>query len=290
MFFELVSERTDIERLAKQVLGNQTLPPFLFMEKKYKRLVIGMFEYNYPVGMAYGVVEYGRDTFFLHLLHVKKVCRTYQNVKALLDFTFASAMQAENVTNAVWKFVAADDKVASYTRLVADLPYCVLGVVESSTRLRVRTEDFCHLRKFKIFAPSLWMDKGYGVQKFMECNPAQKQEIYRVEKGLSIDENNSFVFTKDGGQILMGWIVCNTTGKKEILIQHFYMYKAERSKVIAHSFAAYVLDIIAPLFEYLWFDITKGNGQMERLVKRYFEPIIETTSTCYSLALGFTKV
>jgi len=301
MDIELMVERNAIEELAKKVLGHHTFPPFLFVEDKYNRLVLGMSENNHPIGMAYGVIEHGADTLFLHFIYIKKEYRTCKNVKALLNSIFIEAINTKNVRGAVWKFISDDNNIEINSRiqLLTKIPYCSVRDIHSSKQFRVNTKNFSHLQQFKIFNPKLWMEKGYYVLRLSECNVELVDKMHnkgnspfdkRNKNNLHIDEYNSFVFARDNMQEPMGWIVCSLICKNEITIRHFFMYETERAKIIAHSFAAYVLSTIALSFDYLWFDVTKGNRQMEMIVNNYFAPIIDKKSINYSLNIDFVQV
>ncbi|MCL2839923.1 MAG: hypothetical protein FWE05_04040 [Defluviitaleaceae bacterium] len=300
MNFELIVERMVIEDFAKKVLEHQVLPSFLFLEQKYKRLVIGMSQNNDPIGMAYGVIEHGTDRFFLHYMYIKKEYRVYENVRALLHSIFMAAINTRRINHAMWNFITDDNaEINAHIQLLTSIPYCNVRDVQSSKQFRIKTSDFSHLRKFKIFNPKLWVNRGYGVQKLSECNVTLKDKMrskdtspfsYQKKHSLRIDERNSYVFTRNNMQEPMGWILCRLISENEIMIQHFYMYETERAKMVAHSFAAHVFNLIALSFEYLWFDVAQGNRQMEMIVKNYFEPIIDFNRINYNLMVDFAKV
>ena len=301
MDFKIIASRGEIEKLAREVLGHQDFPPFLFSDKKYTRLVVSMSKNNYPIGMAYGVVEYGSDVFFLHFLYIHKAFRNYDNIKALLEYVFQSAKENMGVTGAVWKFISSGNSadIDTHMQLLKDIPGCVVKDVQSTQQYRFKADSISHLRQFKIFNPSLCLEKGYQIIRLSLCDENLMKKLCTKEdtpfnnndkNSIDIDEDNSHVFVRGDTQDPIGWIVCSVGARKEITIRHFFMYKSERAKIMAHSFASYVLDIIEHTFDYLAFDITKGNRQMEMIVKKYFVPMIDSKNIIYSLVVDFSQI
>jgi len=306
---EIINRKDDIETLSNRLVGSHKLPKFMFLDERYECVVIKMKEGVVPVGLAYGIVERGADVFFLHFLCIKKEYRTYKTILHMLRAVFKAAISMTGAKSAVWKFVLLNESEKNARiKFVEDISFCRIRELKSSKQLMIKMENIDYIRKFVSYRPQLWKEKGYGVVRWSECGDglrnilrereklASQDERYmsplidRSDCGWVIDENNSFVLTKNNTTEPMGWIICDRISEDEVMIRQFYVYKNERVNVIAHSFATYVLDEIARIYKYLWFDIANGNRQMEMITRKYFDPIVEKSITQCSLVIDFTEV
>jgi len=302
--FKRIYLTDEIRHLSDKLLGVDTLPQYLLSEETYEKVVIEMKEDNVAVGLAYGVIKRGTDVFFLHFLFVSKTQRTHINVISLLCTVFKTAKSIKGVNCAVWSYTLSDNENDSRPKLVSGIPFCDVIASKSSKHLRIKTVDIAYIRKFKIFRPMLLKEKGYRVINWAECPENLKECICKWEQSILQDSDyvspfsdeisghgfdiyNSFVLVKPGTMEPAGWIMCGAVSSKELTIRYFYMYPEERVRRIAHSFATYVLDLIALQYEYLSFDIAIGNRQMEMIVRNYFEPITESSYTQCNLTISF---
>jgi len=303
--FKIVTEITDIEKLSNKVLGHKRIPPYLLIEEKYTKLVIGMEEGNNLVGLAYGVIEHRSNVLFLHFLFVKKEFRSYSSVRSLIESAFKIAMDARGVKSAVWKYTLAHDKADSRLKLLRDIPFCHCRKISRSQQIKIKTTDISFIREFKIFNPQLLKSRGYDVLAWSDCDEGLLGKIREIEQsfisdpsyvspfnenddgGQEFDRCNSYILVNAEANKPMGWIVCSVISEKEVMIRNFYMYPNSRSFMIAHSFASYILDIIAQRYKYLSFNVVDGNRQMEMIVRKYFKPILESSNIQCSMFVDF---
>ena len=299
--FNRILEIGDIENLSNNLLGHKKLPSYLFLKEKYTKIVIEMKEENESAGLSYGVIEHDSNMLFLHFLFVKKEYRSYVSVLSLLESTFKLAIDIREVKNAVWKYTLSIDESDLRLNLLLDIPFCHFRKVQYAEQFRIETANINFIRQFKIYAPTLWQSKGYDVIKWRNCEKKLLSKIREMEKSIDLDKSYITPFNKndtdDGNKynkhysyILVneenkpqGWIMCSTISNKEVMIRNFYMYPEARASIIAHSFATYILDIIAQELKYLSFDVIDGNRQMEMIAEKYFKPIIKNNNIqCYA--------
>ena len=303
--FVLVTKADDIRNLSGRVLGHRYLPPFLFSEERYTPIVIGMEKDNGSIGFAYGVTEHGACTFFLHFLFVKKEYRSHLAVISLLEAILLSAKNIKSVTEVVWKYVLEAGESDPREKFISHISFCYIKELKSSRKFRVRTIDIDYIRQFKIYNPMLWKEKGYNVLPWSDCDDSVIARIWKTEESSThsrdyispfnetheqkYDLENSYIMLESKSMKPMGWIMCSIVSENEVTIRNFYMYPKERAMIIAHSFATYILDVVASRYEYLSFSVVRGNRQMEIVAKKYFEPILESSNTQHNLFIGFSE-
>ena len=322
-----ISNTDGIKDVSEKLLGHRHLPPFLLAEDKYMVIAVGMgdlssvglielMDYDSvdSVGLTYGVVPHGTDTFILHFLFVKHECRTQQTVLNLLEYILQAASEVKGVAGAIWKYDMGikegihkpdepdePDEPNARIKLLSFIPFCRIGELKKSRYYRIKTVDIDFIRQHKIYKPWLWSTRGYEVQRLPECEKSLLDKIKVIEEngshdkdyispyatsgGIEQDERNTFILSKDGMPI--GWIVCSIVSFREISISKFYMYPEARSAIVAHSFSTYVLDVLSNDFEYLSFNVEFGNRQMEMIARMYFEPILESTKIQCGLEIKF---
>ena len=292
-FNELI-EINDIQNLSNNVLGHNILPSYLLSEEKYLKLVIGMEKDNIDIGLVYGVIEQRSNVLFLHFLFVKKEYRSYLSVLSLLKSTFKMAIVSKGVKHAIWKYTLDHNGSDLRVKLLRDIPFCRFRKIQSSRQFKIKTVDIDFIRKFKIYNPLLWRSKGYKVLTWSNCGEELLRKMGMLEQssklssdyispfsgnedGQEYDKCYSYVLIKSETNEPMGWIMCSVVSKDEVMIRNFYMYPKMRSVMIAHSFATYILDVIAQRYKYLSFNVACGNRQMEMIVKKYFKPILKNS-------------
>jgi hypothetical protein len=294
--YKTITEADKIRNLSNRVIGHEILPPYLLSEDIYMKIVICMEEENVPIGLTYGVIVLDSNVFFLHFLFIKKEYRSRLTILSLLEASFRAAINARGVKKAVWKYFLDKDETDSRLELLRDIPFCRVKKLQTARQFRVKTADFNFIRNYKIYKPSLWKTKGYNVLPWSDCTEGLISRIREIEQsavskndyqspfniidnyGYEYDAHNSYILVKGETDEPMGWIMCSIVSDEELMIRNFYMYPHARTFMIAHSFATYVLDVIALAFNYLAFNIVDGNRQMEMIAKKYFEPILESSN------------
>ncbi|MDR0295536.1 MAG: hypothetical protein LBH91_05015 [Prevotellaceae bacterium] len=307
---ELVIENNEVEELVEELLGDCTLPTFLFEEEKYQRVIIGIKEDSTYVGIAYGVIKHRTDLFFLHFLYVKKEYRNYKIVVCLLESVLKNALDVTGANKAIWKYSINGNENDLRPKLLAELPFCQMIDNVRIRQYRTAAKDFEYLKnKISLYKPQRWKERGYNVIKWFECSEELKDIIREKEKisehernylspfiekedsSLRIlDERTSFILTRNNTLEPIGWILCQQISEKEVKMRRFYMYTKERASLIGVSFVSYVLEVISLFYDYLYFDVVEGNQQMERFVNNIWKPVVDLNCIQCNLKINLKEV
>lgn len=302
---EFISGEDGIKEWVMELHGQWIFPPFLFIEDKYKPVVIGLRVDGVPAGIAYGVIEHGGSLFFLHQFFIKKEYRRQEILLYLLEAVLKAAREFGNIEGAVWKYNKLEGETDPRKKLLHKIPFCQAEKMEQFIQFRIKTVDFSYLRKFQWYDPMLWKKKGCLVCRWSEYDKSWKDSIREMEKRnvtekdyLSpfiedgdgeAEERTSFVLAHKETKEPLGWIVCQQFSEKEVKIRRFFIYAKARKYMIGPSFSTYVLEEIASLYEYLYFDVVPGNRQMEMFANVYCKPILDLSCIDCNLKINFKK-
>ena len=292
-----------------QVSKEHFLPKHLFRKDVSGSVFVGLRLEEMPIGFAYGSSEGNGGVFVLRFLYIMKEHRNQSSSEVLVSAIFRITLAVNKSKGALWRFATDDnendDGLDARRRLVNEIPFCSISDVRYSKILKIKTEDISQIRKYKVFKPMRWKEKGYSLCNRYECNTDLINFIKNREQsegngegylspfeeqagtGFVIDKGNSFVLARENGRIPVGWIVCCAKSDEEVVIKALYIYPNERTRLIGHSFAAYALDSISRKYKFLSFDVAEGNKQMERMVKKYFAPLAISNQLFCSLLIEF---
>ncbi|MCL2285971.1 MAG: hypothetical protein FWC32_06345 [Firmicutes bacterium] len=308
---KLIVEKDDIERLSTELLGNHTLPAFLFDETKYIRVVIGMKVANNYVGMSYGVIAHNTEVFFLHFLYISKDYRRCEFVIHLLEFTLKSAVITAEAKKAIWKYVIYENMSDVHLKLLSMLPFCHVTKITKIKSYQIKTKDFEHIRLGKFISRNSHSLKNskYSIVRWFECDNRLKEMMFKIETSIkhdknylspfiedeiswqgSLDEQTSLVLVKRDVQEPLGWIICSKLSDKKVQIERLYIYEDKRVGFVAAHFLAYVLDKIKLLYEQLCFNVIEGNQQMKRFVNYFNAPIVDMDYSALKLSIITCKL
>jgi len=293
IYVESITSKEKLERIMEALLDNHQLPSFLFEDGRYAGVVVALKSNDGYVGVAYGVTEHGKESFFIHFIYIAREYRRTQTVIHLLSALLEAAMNIKKIREAMWKYVINKDKKDARPSLLSAIPFCHVEDVKEVRIFRLRTKDFEYLKRFKWYKPMQWEEMGYAVSKWSECREDMKDKIREREKGLRgeadylspfleneddswvPDERTTFVLMNNATQQPVGWMLSQQLSETEVKIRRFYTYAEERRTLVSPYFAVYVLEAIAPIYEYLYFDVVKGNRQMEKFAYYWCKPILD---------------
>jgi len=304
---QIIDGKEKLERITQRLIGGYRLPHFLFDEVKNMRVAVALKKGGAYAGLAYGIIARGRSIFFLHFIYVAKEHRTRETVLNLLEAVIKAATDAQSIEQVIWKYDLNENETDKRAVLVSAIPFCSVEKADVWRQIRVKTEGFDILKKLKWYQPQRWSEIGYDVIKWAdrdcditgmirERETGEKPEsdylspfIEDEDKDWVSDDKTSFLLIHKDTRRPAGWVMCQRYSQAEVKIRRFYTYAEERPSLVALSFIVYVLEQIAASYQYLYFDIVKGNRQMEKFTKHWFTPAIDINCVKCNLYIKINK-
>ncbi|WP_122643127.1 hypothetical protein [Luxibacter massiliensis] len=281
----------ETEEIYKGLQGEgQPLPPFLYGDPQYTPVVVSYIKGGNPAGLTFGVIQEKDETFYMHYLRMAASASGWQDVICFTEQFLGLIKRDYKVSQVIMLLEQKDDAVPAYARLLENVEGCTLKKITFLRQVGVNTADFGHFRKYHWYCPELLHKKGYDTVRIDDF-PRQWQEELRKkelegslpedylspglwEENWGYDPDTSFVLVRKGEKAPSGWIVTEPMAQDIVKIRRFYTYRAERCFWLGPSFSTWVLDRISEKYRQLWFEVEKGNRQMEMFTFCYCKPIL----------------
>lgn len=302
---EPVSDRQMMENIVKSI----TLPSRLshFPEEcNYQYIFSAVKNDNEYVGIAYGVIEYKSEVFFLNYVYLKEEFRKYNIIIGLLEHILENSINVAKAQGALWKYNIEQNERDVRPILIDEISFCNIKNIKKMIHCGVEMEMFNNKVNpfFEKFQP--WLIKEHMVVEWDKCEDTIKDKIRMREKHLQdedylspfVDRENDKSVILDGRisfilfnreQEVLGWIICVKTSEKVAMIKRFYVYPEKRRGQLSPAFAAYALNRIGKFYEYLHFYIEHGNKQMERFANYFCKDVLKVKRTICDLEITFNK-
>jgi len=305
---ELVESRGEIEMIAHKLIPEHTLPPFLFIDEKYKKIVVVLKKHECYVGFSYGIIEHGTDVIILHFIFVKKEYRSTEAVIMSLISIFKFAME-RGATSAHWRYIIDENGINPRLKLISELPFCQIVSNDFARLYCVKTEDFNLIRIYNLCKSKSLEELGYIALHWSDCDEQilskiKKRHEHRFKdigylspfvylsdySNTTVDNRVTFVLLREDTHSPVGWIISSRYSRRKIRILSFFIYEDERVDLVALVFLAFVMKIIESSYKFLHFEIIDSNLKMKRFVENVFSnSIIKHLQTECRLNIAFCK-
>lgn len=292
-----MEQEKEVKDAYEKFTGYNILPPFLFEKPENQRVVLGCFYEEYLIGLMFGVVEEETNCFFLHHISIDK---NFTKKSILLWFTkavFKWLLKYYQIEKAMIEIRQAEDKESFFISYLREVESFRIAEVCYVYQAGLPTEKFAELRKKHWYCPWLLEEKGYEAIPVEECGTEEWQKVKEAEeagqqekdylspgfweKNMTYDKVTSFALVKQGTKTPLGWIITEKKEDAVVLLRRFYIYKEERKKRLGPAFSTWVLDEIEKHYQYLRYEVVKGNRQMEMFLRCYCKPyLLEDDCKC----------
>lgn len=289
MIREIETEEEAIAALKVQNLDG-ALPEFLFHDSRYQRVVLSLLENGKQTGLFFGIMAPGETIFYLHHFSIHNVRCSLKTFSATLSLFFSYLKEHYTVSQVVAHLSWEKAEKPLFVSALDNISFCNVESIIYIRQICIQTKDFPYLRQFRWYCPELLEKKQY---KAVLCKGYSQESIQRIkeeelwhraeedylspglwERDWEYDEKTSFFLVKQGKSEPLGWIVTEKTGDgRTVKIRRFYIQRELRKKIIGPLFATWVLDVIAENYEYMAYEVVRGNEQMERFTDRYCKPL-----------------
>lgn len=292
MLVKIMETEEEAKQLSKILLNQEDIPAFLYRQSDHEGLVLGLYEEDIPMGMAYGVIKKDGDIFVMYVFYIKKEARNMQNICKFLRTMLEIVRERLHAKETWWKYEFVSER-DPFEVVIQRCGYSYEKLWNVKRNL-ILTADIEKLRKTALYHPELVQKKGYGIIPWVSYSEDGKEQIRRREEQLKQEKDylspfveqeyvkpepdTSYVMVHKDTQEPYGWIICEELSEDTVKLRRFYIYKDNRKLRLGPPFASLVLDEISKKYEKLVYDVVKGNSQMERFTARAFAPIIHQSS------------
>lgn len=286
-----IYEEEETLELFRSFSEGTELPDFLFHDPRYIRVVKGLYDGEEPLGLAFGVMKEGDSHFYLHHLSMDDACRDVQGAIDFIHGLFRAVHEKHGATKAVVTMHQEDDRKPSVLALLRKLPCETVSELRYIRQIGMKTADFDHLRKLRFYMPERLAQKGYEILPWSQCPPEELQRLREYENaedkpkdylspGLweedwSPEPKTSRMLVRKGEKKPVGWMsIEGLSDGKTAKIRRLYIEKNARSNLIGHAFSTKMLDLIAEHYENLYYEIVRGNRQIEAYTDNFCTPVL----------------
>lgn len=283
--------KEETEKYFRAFQGEQSrLPAFLHDDAHYNTVSVLYIKGRKAAGLAFGVMQEDDFNFYLHYL---RLGRNAQGQEEVVDFTgklFDFVRENREARKVVMSIEQLDDSVPDYVAVLKEIPDVSVEKMVFIRQVGVDTKNFDHFRTFHWYCPDLMGRKGYEAIPLEECSKQWQEDLHEKEqrgdvpadylspglweKEWEYDAGTSYILVKKGDNVPLGWIVTQRMTEKAVKIRRFYIYDEARLLRLGPSFSTWVLEQIEKRYESLWFEVQKGNRQMEMFTNHYCRPIL----------------
>jgi len=310
---ELLHDKKAIEKF----LSGLTLRPErselpLFSEDRFDKIFVCLKENGNCIGFVYGISDLGCISLNLASLYVQDTHRTQANVLFLLDSSLKLIMDSTRINEVTWAYDYVESVINSKEWLIMNTQYSYVKSRVYVNRYMLNTNT---LDNIKVYNKSMsaryqyyWKNSGYKAIMYADCKPDFIAMVRAEEKRdthgdyLSpfiededptwrCDENTSYILSKvnNGIDEPVGWVMCHRIDEKKVKIMRYYMHKEKRRGFMGTLFLMNVLKSISIKYEHVYFDVVKGNRQMETFIKNIGDTFIRHTGTRCVMNIGIVE-
>lgn len=269
------------------------MPEFLFHDRRYQGVVWILLETEQQIGLAFGVAVREESCFYLHHFSIDTKKPDSRQIYWFLEEICIWLREQWQISRMNARIPQKEPGRPLMLQFLERTPFCKVEKVTYIRQLGIRTCDFAYLRQYHWYCPQLLEQKGYEAVPWENYDKEQIRRIRQAElsgqtdgdylsPGIwetdwAYDGTTSFVLVKKGEITPLGWIVTERTGNaRAVRLRRFYIYNAHRKKGLGPAFSTWVLDVIAKQYEYMYFEVVKGNRQMEMFTEHYCRPILDS--------------
>lgn len=256
-----------------------------------KRIVVSLFCDARQEGLAYGTAVEENNSFYLQHLSVDNKQGNLRIILWFLEELFLWLRKEYGIHRVIVKTSTEKNTEHPLFGHIRRIPFCRVEKIVHMQQIGLKTRDFSYWRRFHWYCPKLLEEKQYEAVRWKDCDMEQTEKIRKAElegsteadylspgvweTGWEYDEKSSFALLKKGRRELLGWIITEKMGSGQVIkLRRFYIYKEARKKMLGPAFVTWVLDKISQQYEELYFDVVRGNRQMEMFVECYCKPVI----------------
>ncbi len=269
------------------------MPEFLFHDRRYQGIVWILLEEEQQIGLAFGVAVREESCFYLHHFSIDAKKHGSRKICWFLEEICIWLREKWQISRMNARIPQKEPGRPLLLKFLEQTPSCKVEKVTDIRQLGIRTCDFAYLRQFHWYCPQLLEQKGYAAVPWETYDKGQIRRIRQAELDGRTDEDylspgiwettweydakTSFVLVKQGEITPFGWIVTEQTGNaRAVRLRRFYIYDKDRKKGLGPAFSTWALDVIAKHYEYMYYEVVKGNRQMEMFTEHYCKPILDS--------------
>lgn len=286
-----IDKREKTEKYYKLLQEDESsLPFFLYEDPRYVPIAVRYQKGKIFAGLACGLMQEGDSNFYLHYLRLSAAATDKRDVIRFSEQLFSFVRDEYKAERIVMNIEQADDSIPVYVKLLKEAPNIDLEKLTFYRQVGVATKDFEHFRQFHWYCPALMEKKGYEAIPVNECQGTWRRKLQEREQRGEIpsdylspgmwedswvyDPDTSYVLVRKGTDNPIGWIVTERVSENMVKLRRFYIYDEARRLCLGPSFSTWVLEKIEERYEKLWFEVEKGNRQMEMFTNCYCKPIM----------------
>lgn len=288
---EIVKTREETEKYYELLQEEKTsLPAFLYDDPRYIPTVAAWRKKGTFSGLVFGVMQEGDANFYLHYLRMGRAALTRRDIRLFSETFFQILKRDHGAAKVLMSIDQKDDSMPLYVDIIKEMEKFTLDKVLILRQVGVRTKDFGHFRQYHWYCPGLMEKKGFEAIPIDDCPGSWREELREKEEkgevskdylspGLwentwKYDPDTSYVLVKKGEKHPLGWIVTERISDQTVKLRRFYIYDEVRRRRLGPSFSTWALERIEERYEMLWFEVEKGNRQMEMFSSCYCGPIL----------------
>ena len=274
------------------------MPEFMFHEPRYQGIVICLLDDGEQAGLAFGVTAKGDPCFYLHHISVGSQYASSKIICSFFELLFVWLREKCERNRMTIVLTQEDVSEPPFLRFLYKIPTCSVEDVVHIRQLGVKTSDFSYLRQFHWYCPELMEKKHCEAIRWKDYDETELQKIRKAEisgqteagylspgvwdSEWKYDEETSFVLVEKGKKAPLGWIITEKVGDGIVKLRRFYIYNEARKKLLGPAFSTWVLDVIEQHYDHMYYEVIKGNRQMEMFTNHYCKPILEFNyDKCY---------